>query len=120
MLRSPSMSNSLSHIAASTMRPTYEPATVGSKTSGSSARPMRRLLCAAADEAIATTNAAPSQTVRAFTVESPLCRAVLFGDRRRDAGFDRVAVEGAVRVLPRRHGFDVVAKPLASDAFQPP
>src|SRR6185312_9331677 len=38
-----SMSNSLSHIAAKTMRPTNVRARVGSRTSGSSASPMRRV-----------------------------------------------------------------------------
>ncbi len=38
-----SMSNSLSHSAANTMRPTKVRASVGSSTSGSSARPMRRV-----------------------------------------------------------------------------
>src|ERR1044072_4986339 len=80
---------------------------------------MRRLPCAAADETIATANAAPSQTFRAFTVESPLCRAVLFGARRRDAGFDRVTVERPMRVLPRRHELHVMEQPLAPDAFKP-
>src|ERR1044072_666402 len=120
MLSFASMSNSLSHIAASTMRPTYEPAVVGSRLSGSSARPMRRLPCAAADEAAANANKAPSQRLRGFTVRLLFSRgAILFGDCRRDAGFDRVAVERPVRVRARRHKLDGVDQPLAADAFEP-
>ena len=40
-------------------------------------------------------------------------------DRRGDAGLDHVAVERAVRVLPRRHELHVMEKPLAADAFEP-
>src|SRR5512135_683327 len=49
MLSLSSMSNSLSHIAENTMRPTKVRASVGSRTSGSSASPMRRVwACATA------------------------------------------------------------------------
>src|SRR5215472_12656916 len=40
------MSNSLSQNEAKTMRPTYVRASVGSRTSGSSARPIRSVVCA--------------------------------------------------------------------------
>ena len=54
-----SMSNSLSHSAANTMRPTNVRASVGSSTSGSSARPMRSV-CAATG-ALRAPRPAPAQ-----------------------------------------------------------
>ena len=137
MLRSPSMSNSLSHSDASTMRPTYEPARVGSKTSGSSARPMRRWPCARRGrcrdrcrEQHAEQNGASfhdnprSMNDVAITVAPGRCgeqrpSVVLARDGSGDAGLDHVAVERTARVRPRRHEVHVVKQPLAADAFEP-
>ena len=59
-----SMSNSLSHSAANTMRPTKVRASVGSSTSGSSARPKRSVVCACA---------APAMHERGAECEGPAC-----------------------------------------------
>ena len=54
-----------------TIRPTSDPAVVGSRLSGSSARPMRRWLCAAAEDVTAAASKAPSRMLRILTVISP-------------------------------------------------
>ena len=106
-----SISISLSHSAANTMRPTKVRASVGSSTSGSSARPMRSFCeCAASD--VRRAGDAEQRAQR----EDPAvgsCHALqqvasdagsrrARGTKRLDARLDARAVELAGRVVPAR------------------
>ncbi len=62
------MSSSLSHSAANTMRPTKVRASVGSSTSGSSARPTRRACAPAAPAVIDSSRAGSNLVDKGFIV----------------------------------------------------
>src|SRR5689334_4733220 len=103
MLSFSSRSKSLSHREANTTRPTNVRASVGSRMSASSARPMRSVWAWAPRAAAKSTPPIRRAKRLGFIVDSPLVACSLSrGPEARDARVDLGAVDDAHRVGARR------------------